>query len=70
MHHMGQALSLAIQLNRTMVLAPGPFNVNTYTATDRYAQRLSMSLACQGCRQSSNDIYNTVQLFTTAVSSF
>ena len=50
-HHMGQALSLAIQLNRTMVLAPGPFNVVTFTATHRYLQRVSMAFACQCCRQ-------------------
>ena len=57
---MGQALSLAIQLNRTMVLAPGPFHVVTYTATDRYLQPMTTSLACHCCRQSSRIIVHTV----------
>ena len=68
-HHMGQALSLAIQLNRTMVLAPGPFNVVTFTATDRCLRRISMCLAYQCCRQFSDVICDPAQLFTTSASS-
>lgn len=59
-HHMGQALSMAIQLKRTMVLAPGPFKVVTFTATDRYWQQISTPLASHCCWQASSIIIHTV----------